>query len=162
MSAAVALNFGFAVSLKNSLPRQVQTAAIVPHVHDFLINERFSNSRIDFGSHFVHVADHGLASLLRRLHAVEEQPHGPIALVSALVMQRYLLLRRGFGSRVYLVAQSSARRGSIDVIQRFSGNAVDYALESLRVREVESSEQDASVIRQIKLNVIPVVSDPLC
>src|SRR2546421_4785788 len=156
MAAAVLLNFGFVLSLEDSLPGQVKTATIVPHIHDALRNERFTDFRIDPGGYLDHVRDHSLPSLCGRLDTVEEQPHGPIALICAFVMQRYLLLRRIFCSCEYLIAQGSAGCRTIDVVKRFIGNAVYNALESLRVSQVEPSEQDAAVQRKIKLDCVSV------
>src|SRR5688500_19374916 len=148
MAAAILLHLDFVFCLEDGLPGQVQTAAIVAHIHDTLRNELVPDRRVDSAGYLHHIRYHGLSSLRRRLDTVEEQSHWPIALVCALVMEGYVLLSWIFCSGEYLIAERGAWRRTIDVVERLTGNTVYNRVDRPRVGQIEPSETDGAVFQK--------------
>src|SRR5262245_55787454 len=84
----IRFDLGAVLSLEHRLPRQVYSASVIPHIHDFLAGETLADFRINGCVNLAAVGDGGLPALLRRLIAVEPDLHWPSDAIRKLVMHR--------------------------------------------------------------------------
>ena len=87
-SPAVRLDVRTRVGLKDRLPRQIDTVAVVPDVHHAFLGERPPDDGIDALRDAGGTSQRRLASLRRRHEAAEDEAHRPVPLIGILVVHR--------------------------------------------------------------------------
>src|SRR5262245_50015761 len=86
------LNFRSACGLKHVLPGEVQSAAVVANIEDFLPHEPLANSRVDARENVPAVGYRRLPTRFGGIHAMKPNLHRPGARIRHLVVQRNELI----------------------------------------------------------------------
>jgi len=144
-ACAIALDLRSLIDLKDSLPRQTESCAVIANIEDATAQELFLHRRIDGSRDRPIVADRRLASFERWRLTVEHEVVRTEGRVGVLVVRKYVLVRGVIGRRINVMADLRAWRGAKAIFERGSAHVLDALLEILHIRQCKSPQQDRAM-----------------
>src|SRR5438876_1863423 len=157
---AVCVDLFFVVRLKDGLPRYIESRPVIPHIHDFLLLELFSNCAINSRCDSNCISDRRFSPFISGLHAEECQTHGPIALIRILVMEWNADAWWIFCCCVNSLSDLCARSCTINVIQLLAKEMIKHRLELRLSSNLETAEKNRTTLADLLLDRLAVLINP--
>src|SRR6185503_13441025 len=131
-----------ACRLKNFLPRQIESTAVVAYIHHAFSLETVANRRRDTLIDATAVGNRRFTARVGALQTEKPDFQRPVMRVSVFVVKRNGLVWRVLSRCIDPAADHSARCRAITIIQQRSRNSLNQRFELFRAIDPKSAEKD--------------------